>query len=99
MHTGDERRESERFNYKSAILHSTSPPDFFYRGTMYNFSKSGLYFESNEDLLQGDDISISISQPPPQFIKKPHEYFDVKIMWCRLLQGSTFQVGYGAQLI
>lgn len=99
MHTGIERREMERFQCKSAILHSTNPPDFFYRGTMHNFSNGGLYFESNEDLLQGDEISISIQNPPQQLNKKPQEYFDVKIMWCRVLQGATYQVGYGAKIM
>jgi hypothetical protein len=99
MHTGIDRRESERIKYKSALLHSTNPPDFFYRGAMHNFSTGGLYFESNEDLLQGDEISISIQNPPQPFNKKPQEYFDVKIMWCKVLQDAAHQVGYGAKLI
>ena len=99
MHTGIERRKSERFNHKSALLHSTNPPDFFYRGIMHNYSTEGLYFESNEDLLQGDEISISIQNPPGGLLKRPHEYFEIKIMWCKVLQGSTYQVGYGAKLI
>lgn len=99
MHTGNERRENERIEHKTAILHNTSPPDFFYSGTMFNYSKGGLYFESNEDLLDGDEISISIKNPPQQFIKKSHQYFDVKIMWCKVLQRSSYQVGYGAKLI
>jgi hypothetical protein len=99
MHTGRDRRESERINYKSALLHSTNPPDFFYRGNMHNYSIRGLYFESNEDLLQGDEISISIQNPPQPFNKKPRQYFDIKIMWCKVLQGTTYQIGYGAKLI
>ena len=94
-----ERRKSERINYKSAIMHDTNPPDFFYSGTMYNFSTEGLYFESNEDLLQGDKISISIKEPPAHFLKTPDQYIDVKIMWCKDLQGTSYQVGYGAKLI
>ena len=99
MHTGIDRRESERIKYKSVLLHSTNPPDFFYRGTMRNFSTEGLYFESNEDLLQGDEISISIQNPPQQFNKKPREYFDVEIMWCSVLQGTAYQLGYGAKIL
>ena len=94
-----ERRKSERINYKSAIMHNTRPPDFFYSGTMYNFSTGGLYFESNEDLLQGDKISISIKEPPAHFLKPSGQYIDVKIMWCQDLQGASYQVGYGAKLI
>ncbi len=99
MHKDIERRKGERINYKSVILHDTNPPDFFYSGTMYNFSERGLYFESNEDLLQGDEISISIKEPPAQFLEETDQYFDVKIMWCQDLQGSSYQVGYGAKLI
>ena len=99
MHKDIERRENDRITYKAAILHNTNPPDFFYSGTMYNFSKGGLYFESNEDLLEGDKICISIKKPPQQFRKKSDKYFDVKIMWCKVLQGSSHQVGYGAKLI
>ena len=99
MHQDIERRKSERIPHRSAILHNTNPPDFFYSGTMYNFSKEGLYFESNEDLLQGDEISISIKQPPDQLSIISDQYFDVKIKWARDLQGETYQVGYGAQLI
>jgi hypothetical protein len=66
---------------------------------MHNFSTRGLYFESDEDLLQGDEISVSIQDPPQPFNKKPREYFDVKIMWCKVLQSTKYQVGYGAQII
>ena len=99
MQAGIERRESERIDYKSTILHNTVPPYFYYSGTMHNFSVGGLYFESNEDILKGDKISISIKTPPQQFSKNSREYFDVKITWCKELQGSSYQVGYGAKLI
>ena len=99
MHQGIERRKSERVNYQSTIMHNTNPPDFFYSGMMFNFSKSGLYFESNEDLMQGDEISISIKEPPAIFLKKTDPYLKVKIMWCEDLQGASYQVGYGAMLL
>ena len=99
MHKGIERRRNERIRHKSAILHNTNPPDFFYSGTMYNFSSGGVYFESNEDLLQGDVISVSIKEPPAQLPIKSDQYFDVRIRWARDLTGASYQVGYGAQLI
>lgn len=99
MHIDIERRKSKRIKCNTTILHNTSLPDFFYKGTMYNFSKGGLYFESNEDLLPRDEISISIRKPPQQFIDKADQYFDVEIMWCRELKGSTYQIGYGAKFL
>ena len=97
--TGIERRQDERFPCETPILHNTIPPDFFFKGTMYNFSKEGLYFESDEDLLEGHEISISINKPLEKFAKKPHEYFDVRIVWCQNLMNSSYQTGYGAKLI
>ena len=99
MNVDKERRKHERIPCETPILHNTSPADFFYKGIMYNFSKGGLYFESNEDLLPGHEISISIKEPPWQFLKESHQYFDVKIMWCLEIQGSSNQVGYGAKII
>ena len=74
-------------------------PIFFYKGTMYDFSKKGLYFESNEYLLQGHEISVSINKPPQRFAIKSRQNFSVKIMWYRELQGSSYQSGYGAKII
>jgi hypothetical protein len=99
MHTGIERRKHKRIPCETSILHNTSPADFLYKGTMYNFSKKGLYFESNEDLLKGHEISISIKEPPKQFVKKSRQYFDVKIMWCRVIEKSSYQLGYGAKIL
>jgi len=99
MNKNMERRKSERIEHKSALLHSTAPPDFFYHGTMYNYSTGGLYFESDQDLLSGNEISISIKEPPAEFMRPSDQYFDVRIMWCRVLQGTSYQVGYGAMLI
>jgi hypothetical protein len=98
MHSSLDRRKNKRFQCNKPILHNTCPPDFFYRGTMYNFSTDGLYFESDEDLVKGDEITISIKNPPPPFLEKARQYFDVEIMWCQVLQGSSYQVGYGARL-
>ena len=99
MPIGTERREYERFSCDTPILHNISSPDTFHKGTMYNFSKRGLYFESNENLLEGHEISISILKPKQQLTKKPHQYFFVKIMWHQDLQDSSYQSGYGAKLI
>ena len=99
MQISTDRRKYERIPCETPILHNTSPADFFYKGTMYNFSKDGLYFESSEDLLPGHEVAISIKNPPRRFIKMPQQYFDVRIMWCLEVQGSSYQVGYGAKII
>ena len=89
-----ERRRSERFKCKKDILHNTDPGDFFYRGKVCNYSKRGLYFESNVDLLPEDEISILVKKDTNDVTCM----LNVKIIWSKELQGVSFDVGYGAFL-
>ena len=59
-----DRREEERFKCKRDVLHNTDPADFFYKGRVCNYSKRGLYFESNIDLLPGHEVSILVKKHP-----------------------------------
>jgi len=89
-----ERRGSERVRCKYDILHNTVPADFFYKGRVLDYSGNGLYFESNVDMLPGDEISILIRNRS----NDEAYYLDVKIKWYKELQGSKFNLGYGASL-
>ena len=89
-----ERRGSERFKYKRDALHNTDSADLFYRGEVCNYSKRGLYFESNVDLLPGGKISILVEKQSADGTY----LVDVKIVWRKELQGSSFDFGYGATL-
>lgn len=88
------RRADERFDCEKSILHNTKPADFFRKGAVFNYSKKGLYFESSGDLQKKDEISILVKRRAHGKI----DVFDVKIMWRKELQGSSFDVGYGATL-
>jgi hypothetical protein len=89
-----ERRKSERIKCKKYILHDTDPGDFFYRGRVCNYSKRGLYFESNVDLLPKDKITILVNRNSDELTY----ILDVKIEWCKELNDSKFDVGYGASV-
>ena len=90
-----DRRKSERIKCKKFILHDTDPSDFFYRGKVCNYSKRGLYFESNVDLLPEDKISILVNKNSDDL----SYILDVKIIWVNELYDSKFDVGYGASII
>jgi hypothetical protein len=90
-----DRRKGERFKCKRDVLHSTDSGDFFYKGKVCNYSKRGLYFESNIDLLQGHEVSILVKK---HYSDITH-IFDVKIIWCKDLQDSSFEMGYGTTLL
>jgi Tfp pilus assembly protein PilZ len=89
-----ERRENGRFTCNRDALHNTDADDLFFRGEICNYSKRGLYFESNVDLQQGDNISILIEKQSTEGT----QLVDVKIVWCKELEGSSFNRGYGATL-
>ena len=90
-----ERRKSERIRCKKNILHDTDPGDFFYRGMVCNYSKRGLYFESNIDLLPENEITILVNKNSDELTYM----LDVKIKWCKELNDSKFDIGYGASVI
>ena len=89
-----DRRKSERVKCKKDVLHSTEPADFFYKGRVCNYSKKGLYFESDTDLLPEDEISILVKKGA---VGETH-VLDIQIVWCKELQTSSFGLGYGAIL-
>jgi len=89
-----ERRENRRFKSKRDALHNTDADDLFFRGEVHNYSKRGLYFESNVDLKRGDKISILVEKQSSEGT----QLVDVKIVWRKELQGLSFDLGYGAIL-
>ena len=89
-----ERRENGRFKCKLDALHNTDADDLFFRGEVRNFSKEGLYFESNVDLHRGDNISILVEKRSTEGT----QLVDVKVVWRKELQGLSYDCGYGAVL-
>ena len=89
-----ERRENGRFKCKRDALHNTDADDLFFRGEVRNYSKRGMYFESNVDLQRGDNISILVEKQSTEGTL----LVDVKIVWRKELQGLSFDHGYGATL-
>ena len=89
-----ERRGNGRFECKRDALHNTDADDLFFRGEVRNYSKRGIYFESNVDLQRGDNISILVEKQSTEGT----QLVDVKIVWRKKLQGLSFDRGYGAIL-
>ena len=93
------RRVHRRYKYETEISHDIVVPDIFYDGKIYNFSNDGVYFESNEQILPGDEISITITKKLQKDNVDTQKTFDVEILWRKEIQGSSFRYGYGAKLL
>ena len=96
-----ERRKFRRFKFETAILHDLLTQPDIYDGKIANFSKDGLYFESDQTVHPGEEIFIKIKNPPDAAGDEglPHLPFLVKIAWRKRLTGASFRYGYGARYL
>lgn len=87
-------QREQRHNCELDIKHDVVIPDIHYDGTIFNLSRGGIYFESSEKILPGDEISVTVKKLNDEEIT-----FDVCIIWKKALPNSTYRFGYGAQSI
>jgi len=94
-----ERRKYRRFEYEADISHDLLTHSKIFAGKIYNLSKGGFYFESDQTIYPGEDIFIKLENikdySGDDFL--PQLPFDVKIIWYKDLQRSSFLHGYGAK--
>ena len=84
----------QRYKCGVDILHDIVIPDIQYDGIIHNLSSGGIYFESNEQILPDDEISITVRR-----LNNEEITFDVCIIWRKDLFDSSFRFGYGAKSI
>ena len=96
-----ERRKFRRFKFETAILHDLLTQPNIYDGKIANFSKDGLYFESDQTVHPGEEIFIKLKklQDAAGDDGLPHLPFLIKIVWRKRLTASSFRYGYGAQYL
>ncbi len=58
-----DQRKKNRYKYEATIWHDNLFPEIFYETKMYNLSKGGIYFESDQTLYTGEKIYIAIKDP------------------------------------
>jgi hypothetical protein len=66
---------------------------------MLNYSKNGLYFESNSILHPNDEICIAIQDSPFAIISGELEYYNAEVMWRKKFEDAFFDFGYGVKFI
>ena len=98
MNLTSDQRAKKRYKYEATIWHDNLFPDIFYETKMYNLSKRGIYFESDQTLYAGEKIYIAIKDPAASD-KDYKDCLKVEIKWRKSIKGSFFRYGYGAQFI
>lgn len=98
MEINDDQRDKRRFKYEVVIWHDNVLPDRFYMARIFNISRSGLYFESDQTLYEGEEVYIAHKNPAPAGINSEN-CTRVEIKWRQNLQISVYRYGYGAKFL
>jgi hypothetical protein len=93
-----EKRSSSRFDHKAKITLESFEVGVMQEARMHNYSKSGMYFESDFYLVPGAEIYIGISGSPFTSESGVYECYRSVIKWRKFLEHSAFDYGYGIEL-
>lgn len=99
LKSNNERRYDKRFKYEAFISHDVSSNDTIHPGKMFNFSKGGLYFESDEPIYPDEEVFIGLATRTESGDHDTQLLFEVKIKWQQELKDSPYQYGYGGKFL
>ena len=60
----EERRKERRLRYQTPVLIQPQQEGKWYNGSMFNFSRKGMYIETEFDGRSGQKVSIFVEAPP-----------------------------------
>ena len=81
MKLDTERRRFKRFKYEALVSHDVSTNGNIYPGKMVNFSKGGLYFESEQAIYPGEDLFVALAINADSSGKDTQLLFEVRIIF------------------
>jgi Tfp pilus assembly protein PilZ len=96
-----ERRTHKRFVYEADISHDLLAHSHIYKGKLHNFSKGGLYFESDQSIFPGEEVFLKFKDQQDAVDDDIMSQlpFGVHIIWQNDLPDSFFRYGYGAHYL
>ena len=97
MTENPENRNNARIDYKSPVMIENLKAGIIFRARMLNYSKNGLYFETDSLLQLGVEVFIGIEYSPYSASHEAYECLRSKIMWRKKLPTSHFDYGYGVK--
>lgn len=93
----DDRRKSDRSNYETAVALESLEADTSMVATMFNYSKEGLYLETDTFITPGKEIFIGIAKSPYSHGTSKYECHRVQVKWIKELYESPYRYGYGVK--
>jgi hypothetical protein len=94
-----EKRVSARIEHKTPVMLEPFEAGVMHAARMHNYSKKGLYFESDFYLIPGAEIYIGIADSP--FASEPgvYECYRSVIKWRKFLENSYYDYAYGVEIL
>ncbi len=92
MVTIPEHRDNMRTKHKANILLETYPTGVYYQAKMFNFSRDGMYFESEYCPLPGTEIYIGIENSPYDI---GADVYRAQVRWRKQLTDKKSKYTYG----
>ncbi len=97
MDENPENRNNARLDYRSPVTIENLNAGIIYQARMLNYSKHGLYFETDSLLQLGEEVFIGIEYSPYSDSQDTYECLRSKIMWRKKLPTPHFNYGYGVR--
>ena len=85
-------RASHRFQSEAPVMLEDFHTGFYYKGTLFNYSTDGGYFEAKYAPRPGKKIHIKVDGLPDVFT--PHIYL-AEVRWRKLLPENSNSYTYG----
>jgi hypothetical protein len=92
MESNPDQRDTSRFGHEAAIMFENYASGRYYEGRMYNYSRGGMYFESDFAPKVGTEIFIGVENSPHT---SGHDVYRAKVIWKKELTDSQSFFLYG----
>ena len=99
LKSNSERRHHSRFKYEAFISHDVPSSDTIHSGKIFNFSKGGLYFESDESIDPGEEVFVGLTTDSDSVEHDTQLLFEVRIIWRQALEDAPYRFGYGGRFL
>ena len=97
MTTDLENRENDRIEFFAFLKVIELKYGNIHKARMFNFSKDGIYFESDSLLNTGTLVFIIVEDSPFASTYGILKYYRALVIWRKKLKGSVLDYGYGIQ--
>ena len=90
-----EKRNDARLDDHRKISVKDLKAGIFHKATMLNYSKNGMYFETDSIMEPGTEIYLGVENSSDESFADEYECRRAEIMWRKKLKKSFFNYGYG----